>query len=328
MVKRGTSNVPVIGVAKAGWKLDQFKARAQRQPGKARRRLDPQAFDQARVAAALRRRRLRRRGDVPGAPQGARQPRSVPRTISPSRRCCSARSSSSWRRRAAPPAPASSSRSRSATISTSARELNAILLAHLRRRRTSSASTTTWASGPVHNMRVLPLRQRVPRTVLEPQLRRERADHHGRELRRPGPRRVLRPDRHRPRRDPEPPVPGAGESRDGAAGAHRQRVDARREGEGAEGDSAARGREHGARVSSAATCRSLASRPIRRSRHSPRCGSRSTIWRWQGVPFYIRAGKSLPVTCTEVLVRLKRPPRVFPTCKPTPQLFALSHQSR
>jgi glucose-6-phosphate 1-dehydrogenase len=35
-------------------------------------------------------------------------------------------------------------------------------------------------------------------------------------------------------------------------------------------------------------------------------------WRWQGVPFYIRAGKSLPVTCTEILVRLRRPPRVFP----------------
>jgi glucose-6-phosphate 1-dehydrogenase len=31
-------------------------------------------------------------------------------------------------------------------------------------------------------------------------------------------------------------------------------------------------------------------------------------WRWAGVPFYIRAGKSLPVTCTEVLVELERPP--------------------
>jgi glucose-6-phosphate 1-dehydrogenase len=29
-------------------------------------------------------------------------------------------------------------------------------------------------------------------------------------------------------------------------------------------------------------------------------------WRWQGVPFYIRAGKSLPVTCTEVGARLRR----------------------
>src|SRR4029453_12888837 len=34
-------------------------------------------------------------------------------------------------------------------------------------------------------------------------------------------------------------------------------------------------------------------------------------WRWQGVPFYIRAGKSLPVTCTEVVVRLRRPPTMF-----------------
>jgi glucose-6-phosphate 1-dehydrogenase len=39
-------------------------------------------------------------------------------------------------------------------------------------------------------------------------------------------------------------------------------------------------------------------------------------WRWQGVPFYIRAGKCLPVTCTEIVVRLRRPPTVFPTCSP------------
>jgi glucose-6-phosphate 1-dehydrogenase len=31
-------------------------------------------------------------------------------------------------------------------------------------------------------------------------------------------------------------------------------------------------------------------------------------WRWAGVPFYIRAGKCLPVTTTEVMVDLKRPP--------------------
>ena len=30
-------------------------------------------------------------------------------------------------------------------------------------------------------------------------------------------------------------------------------------------------------------------------------------WRWKGVPFYIRAGKCLPVTCTEIIVRLQRP---------------------
>ena len=35
-------------------------------------------------------------------------------------------------------------------------------------------------------------------------------------------------------------------------------------------------------------------------------------WRWQGVPFYIRAGKCLPVTCTEIVVRLRQPPTCFP----------------
>jgi len=34
-------------------------------------------------------------------------------------------------------------------------------------------------------------------------------------------------------------------------------------------------------------------------------------WRWQGVPFYIRAGKHLPVTCTEVVVRLRQPPTMY-----------------
>jgi glucose-6-phosphate 1-dehydrogenase len=32
-------------------------------------------------------------------------------------------------------------------------------------------------------------------------------------------------------------------------------------------------------------------------------------WRWAGVPFYVRAGKELPVTCTEVRVELHRPPQ-------------------
>jgi glucose-6-phosphate 1-dehydrogenase len=32
-------------------------------------------------------------------------------------------------------------------------------------------------------------------------------------------------------------------------------------------------------------------------------------WRWAGVPIYIRAGKRLPLTASEVLVILKRPPR-------------------
>jgi glucose-6-phosphate 1-dehydrogenase len=34
-------------------------------------------------------------------------------------------------------------------------------------------------------------------------------------------------------------------------------------------------------------------------------------WRWAGVPFYLRSGKHLPVTATEILVEFKSPPRLF-----------------
>ena len=43
---------------------------------------------------------------------------------------------------------------------------------------------------------------------------------------------------------------------------------------------------------------------------------RINSWRWDGVPFFIRAGKDLPVTCTEVLVELRRPPEIY-TSSPT-----------
>ena len=45
-------------------------------------------------------------------------------------------------------------------------------------------------------------------------------------------------------------------------------------------------------------------------------------WRWEGVPFYVRAGKSLATTVSEVIVELRRPPqrtfsgRSFETGKP------------
>src|SRR6266581_4396212 len=35
-------------------------------------------------------------------------------------------------------------------------------------------------------------------------------------------------------------------------------------------------------------------------------------WRWKGVPFYVRAGKSLPVTCTEIVGRFRKPPTLMP----------------
>ncbi len=34
-------------------------------------------------------------------------------------------------------------------------------------------------------------------------------------------------------------------------------------------------------------------------------------WRWQGVPFYLRTGKNLAVTCTEIRVTFRRAPEIF-----------------
>jgi glucose-6-phosphate 1-dehydrogenase len=45
---------------------------------------------------------------------------------------------------------------------------------------------------------------------------------------------------------------------------------------------------------------------------------RINSWRWDGVPFFIRAGKNLPVTCTEVFVELRRPPEIYSTSPTVP----------
>ncbi len=34
-------------------------------------------------------------------------------------------------------------------------------------------------------------------------------------------------------------------------------------------------------------------------------------WRWQGVPFYIRSGKNLPETCTEIYATFRQPPDIY-----------------
>jgi glucose-6-phosphate 1-dehydrogenase len=44
-------------------------------------------------------------------------------------------------------------------------------------------------------------------------------------------------------------------------------------------------------------------------------------WRWRGVPFYIRAGKNMPVTCTEVMVRFRQPPPIFTEAPPPANYF-------
>jgi glucose-6-phosphate 1-dehydrogenase len=44
-------------------------------------------------------------------------------------------------------------------------------------------------------------------------------------------------------------------------------------------------------------------------------------WRWKGVPFYIRAGKCLPVTCAEIVVRFRQPPTMYSDFNLNPNYF-------
>jgi glucose-6-phosphate 1-dehydrogenase len=43
--------------------------------------------------------------------------------------------------------------------------------------------------------------------------------------------------------------------------------------------------------------------------------------RWYGVPFYIRAGKNLPVTCTEIVVRLRQSLNLYPEIQQSANYF-------
>ena len=56
--------------------------------------------------------------------------------------------------------------------------------------------------------------------------------------------------------------------------------------------------------------RSTASRPTRRRRRYAALRLDIDNWRWSGVPFFIRTGKRLPVTQTEVRLVFKHPPRL------------------
>jgi glucose-6-phosphate 1-dehydrogenase len=44
-------------------------------------------------------------------------------------------------------------------------------------------------------------------------------------------------------------------------------------------------------------------------------------WRWHGVPFLIRAGKCLPTSCVEVIVKLRKPPPYFAARSSAPNYY-------
>ena len=209
MVKRGVLDVPVIGVAKSGWELDQLQARA-RDSIEKHGGLDAAAFGKLMRSAALRRWRLRRLRDLRGIAQGTRR-RLAARSLSgDTARAVRVGRRAAWRRQVARSGPAVIVEKPFGHDLASARALNRILLGTFDERHIFRIDHYL-GKGPVHNMLVLPFHQLVPGAVLEPPPRRERADHDGGGLRRPGARRLLRPDRSDPRRRAESSLPGDGD---------------------------------------------------------------------------------------------------------------------
>ena len=183
------------------------------------------------------------------------------------------------------------------------------------------------------------LRQQHVRADLERQLRRPRADHHGRGHRHRRPRRLLRRHRRGPRRHPEPPAPADGAGRHGGADLLRRRAAAHGEAEGALARSSCRrgstprpragstppGWQGGEKVIGF-----LEEEGIRRTSKTETYAAITLhvdTRRWAGVPFYLRTGKRLGRRVTEVAVVFKRAPHLPFNATATEELDARTHWS-
>ena len=147
--------------------------------------------------------------------------------------------------------------------------------------------------GPAGERAVRAVRQRDRRAAAQPHVRQERADHDGRGVRRGRPRQLLRPHRRRPRRDPEPHAPGARERAGRAAVGSRRRRRGRRRSRPSSRRCARSTPRTPCSASTTATTTSRAWRRARRPRRTPPSSLACDSWRWADVPILIRAGKSL-----------------------------------
>ena len=151
------------------------------------------------------------------------------------------------------------------------------------------------------------VREHDVRADLEPQLRLLGPDHDGRELRRRGPRPLLRPGRRAARRGRQPPDAGGRRGRDGAARGRRPDDAQGRDVRGLPGDARRPTRRTTCAGSTRATATSTASPTDSTTETYAALRLEIDNWRWSGVPFFIRTGKHLPVTQTELRLVFRRP---------------------
>ncbi len=271
--QRGLLDCPIVGVAVDDWTIDQLVERARTSIVATGEQLDEAVFARfaarlsyvqgdfaddatyARVGAATRRREDPR--VLPGDPaQPVRHGREGPRG------CRAHRARSGRHREAVRPRPAvgAGPRCRTAPVH---RRVAAVPHRPLPRQ-----------DGPRGDP-LPPLREHDARARVESQLRRLRADHDGRGLRRLGPRPLLRSGRGAARRRRQPPHAGVRRRRDGGAGARRPRHDQGPADAAVPRDTRGRPAVTTSAGSSTGIARSTASRPTPPPRRSAPCDSRS-----------------------------------------------------
>ena len=157
---------------------------------------------------------------------------------------------------------------------------------------------------------VSPVRELAARADLEPELRRVRPDHDGGGLRRRGSRTLLRPRRGPAGRRREPSDAGRRGGGDGAAG-RRRPEDAQglaRLGLSARFQTADPAHYVRGQYDGYLDIEGVAPDSTTETYAALRLDIEN--WRWAGVPFFIRTGKRLPVTQTELRLVFKHPPRL------------------